>query len=263
VCWPRSCCSSRRRRTSRRSSSSARRSSRPAPPSPGRRSDVGPSFDASDVGLLPADRRPLERHSLQPRLRVCRGAAQRPLLLHSHRERTLPGRAGGDTDERQPLADPALRPADRPARPRVPLQHRPDLRAAGPADAVRGERDRRAAALQQRADALDGTLVLGRRPGHRERDQALLGRAPGCGSRSSRFLVSRFLRRIRRCQAGRGSGSIEFLRNDVRGEHRVTLGQLAPRCARERERRERSRRELRLESHEVGSVRGQGTGEAL
>ena len=58
-------------------------------------------------------------------------------------------------------------------------------------------------------------------------------------------------------------GLIELLRNDVRGEHRVTLGQLAPRCVGERERRERSRRELRLESREVGSVRGEGKGEVL
>ena len=56
---------------------------------------------------------------------------------------------------------------------------RPGRRAAGAGDELRGQRPRRAAAVQRRVHARDGALVLGRRARHREHDQALLGRVPG------------------------------------------------------------------------------------
>ena len=58
-----------------------------------------------------------------------------------------------------------------------------DRRAARAGDTVRGQRPRRAAAAEQPVPARDGALVLGRRAGHRQYDQALRGRAPRCGRR--------------------------------------------------------------------------------
>ncbi len=79
-----------------------------APLRPGRRLPRRPA----GPGLLPADREPFERHPLQPRLRVGRCPAERPLLLHRDRECTLPGRPRRDGRQRQPVADPALQPPD-------------------------------------------------------------------------------------------------------------------------------------------------------
>jgi hypothetical protein len=59
------------------------------------------------------------------------------------------------------------------------------------------------------------------------------------------------------------SGSAELLRNDIRGKHRVALGQPPPGRLRKRESRERRRRELCLEPLELGTGRGEEKGEVL
>ena len=112
---------------------------------------------------LPAGRRRQSRRAPEPRLRECRGPAQRPLPLHRHRGRGRAGRAAVDPCRRQPRSPAPLRPQAGDARPAVRLLDRSDRGAARAGDAVRGQRPRRAAAAEQELAALDGALVLGRR----------------------------------------------------------------------------------------------------
>ncbi len=67
--------------------------------------------------------------------------------------------------------------------PPVRLLHRPDRRAAGPADELRRQRARRAPAARQAQLPLDGALVLGRSTRDREHDQALHRRSCRCEER--------------------------------------------------------------------------------
>ena len=69
------------------------------------------------------------------------------------------------------------------ARPPVRLLDGSDRRAARAGEPVRGQRPCRGAAAEQPVHALDGALVLGRRTGHRQHDQALRRRAPRRGRR--------------------------------------------------------------------------------
>ena len=156
-------------------------------------------------------------------------ACRRTAASSSPRPRTRSSRTARRLRRpREPVADPALQPPDRPARPRVPLRDRPGLQPPVPPTqfAVNGIVE--LLPFNNEPDAVDGALVLGRRPRHRQRDQALLVRS-GCDERGRRSLAGK-LDSIRPAQKTLllDLGSLGIPLDNVEG---MTLGPTARRTA--------------------------------
>ena len=165
------------------------------------------SLDGSFLGDLPVPQAFLvtadQSSGVRQNLGFESAGVQRPRPLRRGRERALPGRPAGDRVERQPGADPALRPAQRPGRPPVDLHHRPRRAAARAADRVLRQRARGAAAARRRLADRDGALVLRRRTRDGQHDQALRG-LPAAGRRPARSCCSTSTRSASRSTTSRG-----------------------------------------------------------